>query len=43
MYGYFTSYGYMGLVDGRWMLFATDAEYVEYCEDNDKQRKEDCE
>lgn len=27
MYGYFVSYGYMGLVNGVWMLFATEAEY----------------
>ena len=30
MYGYFVSYGYMGLVNGDWMLFATEAEYQEY-------------
>lgn len=30
MYGYFTSYGYRGLVQNEWMLFATEAEYVEY-------------
>lgn len=30
MYGYITSYGYLGLVDGQWMLFATEAEYHEY-------------
>lgn len=30
MSGYYTSYGYMGLVSGRWMLFATEAEYYEY-------------
>lgn len=30
MYGYFVSYGYMGLVNGVWMLFATEAEYKEY-------------
>jgi len=33
MYGYQTAYGYMGLVDGRWMLFATEAEYHEYLSD----------
>lgn len=30
MYGYMTSYGYLGLVDGQWMLFATETEYREY-------------
>ena len=30
MYGYFVSYGYMGLVNGVWMLFATEPEYQEY-------------
>ncbi len=30
MKGYVTSDGYMGLVDGRYMLFATEAEYYEY-------------
>lgn len=30
MNGYFTSYGYMGFVDDRWMLFATETEYYEY-------------
>ena len=30
MYGYFVSYGYMGLVNGVGMLFATEAEYQEY-------------
>lgn len=30
MDGYYTSYGYMGLVNGNWMLFATDSEYYEH-------------
>lgn len=30
MKGYVTSNGYMGLVDGRYILFATEAEYYEY-------------
>lgn len=30
MYGYPISCGYKGLVDGKWMLFATEAEYHEY-------------
>lgn len=31
--GYFTPYGYMGLVDGEWMLFATEQDYYEYLDD----------
>lgn len=34
MSGYLTSYGYMGLVVGQWMLFATEAEYYEYINDS---------
>lgn len=30
MYGYITPYGYMGMVNGIWMLFASDTEYHEY-------------
>lgn len=30
MEGYLTSYGYMGYVAGRWMLFVTESEYYEY-------------
>lgn len=30
MNGYLTSYGYMGLVAERWILFATEAEYYDY-------------
>lgn len=30
MYGYETSFGYKGMVCGKWMLFAMDAEYHEY-------------
>lgn len=30
MYGYIVDAGYMGLVDGEFMLFATEAEYKEY-------------
>lgn len=33
MTGYYTSYGFMGLVDGEYMLFATYDEYVEYVTD----------
>ena len=30
MKGYVTSSGYMGLVDGQWILFATEFDYLEY-------------
>jgi hypothetical protein len=30
MKGYVTSAGYMGLVGGHWMLFATESDYYEY-------------
>ncbi len=30
MYGYLTSFGYVGLVEGKWMQFPTEAEYREY-------------
>lgn len=30
--GYFTSYGYMGLVNNEWMLFVSEDEYYEYLE-----------
>lgn len=33
MYGYPVSYGCRGLVNGEWMLFATEAEYREYLEE----------
>lgn len=29
-YGYYTSYGYNGLVNGKYMLFSTENEYIEY-------------
>lgn len=32
MKGYVTSNGYMGLVNGRYMLFASEEEYREYVE-----------
>ena len=34
MWGYYTSYGYMGNVNGRMRLFATETEYREWYEDN---------
>lgn len=30
MYGYSTPYGFKGLVNSKWMLFSTEAEYHEY-------------
>lgn len=32
MKGYITSDGYMGLVDGRYILFASEEDYMEYLE-----------
>lgn len=33
MKGYHTGKGYMGLVDGRYVLFASEADYYEYLND----------
>lgn len=33
MKGYVTSNGYMGYVDGQYILFASDKEYFEFLED----------
>ena len=33
MKGYHTSNGYMGYVDGKYILFASDKEYFEFMED----------
>lgn len=30
MKGFYTSYGYMGYVDGRYKLFATESDYIDY-------------
>lgn len=32
MKGYITANGYMGLVEGRYMLFASEEDYQEYLE-----------
>ncbi len=32
MKGYVTANGYMGLVEGRYILFASENEYLEYVE-----------
>ena len=36
MRGYFTAVGFYGLVDGRYMLFASEAEYYEYLENEEE-------
>ena len=33
MKGYYTSYGYMGYINGKYKLFATETEYKEYMEE----------
>ena len=33
MKGYITASGYMGLVDGRYILFASEADYRDYIEE----------
>lgn len=33
MKGYHTAEGYMGLVDGKYILFASEADYREYVEE----------
>ncbi len=33
MKGYPVDFGYMGLVDGKYQMFATEQEYYEYFED----------
>jgi len=35
MKGYTTGSGYMGLVNGKYMLFASEDEYIAYIEDED--------
>ena len=34
MYGYPVSSGYKGWVNGKWVLFSTEAEYHEYMEES---------
>ena len=38
MKGYFISDGYMGFVNGRYLLFASEADYREYMEDQNIKR-----
>lgn len=33
MKGYYNGTGYMGYVDGQWVLFASEQDYREYMED----------
>ena len=33
MKGYYNNSGYMGYVDGRWVLFASEGDYMDYMED----------
>ena len=33
MRGYFTSSGFRGFVNGEWMLFASESDYIEYIEE----------
>lgn len=33
MKGYHTANGYMGMVDGKYILFASEEDYLEYLED----------
>lgn len=37
--GYFVSYGYKGYVNGRYMLFASDAEYLKYISEQDDRKE----
>lgn len=34
MKGYFVSNGYMGLINGRYMLFESESEYFEYMKED---------
>ena len=36
MEGYFTSIGYFGYAEGRWMLFATESDYYEFMDGDDR-------
>lgn len=35
MKGYDTASGYMGYIDGRYVLFASEAEYADYMEEEE--------
>ena len=32
MKGYYNNAGYMGYMEGRWMLFASESDYLDYME-----------
>jgi len=36
MKGYLTATGYMGYVDGRYVLFANETDYIEYIDSSEK-------
>ncbi len=36
MKGYYVTYGYMGYVDGQYRLFASEEDYCDYMEEDDK-------
>lgn len=38
LYGYFTPSGYMGLVSGRWMLFSTETDYIDYLQEGNNEQ-----
>lgn len=37
MHGYFTSVGYMGWVSGKWMLFSTETDYIDYLQEGNNE------
>ena len=37
MKGYYNNVGYMGKVDGQWVLFASEQDYREYMEAQDEE------
>lgn len=39
-YGYPVASGYMGYVNGQYMLFATEEEYYDYCKDQEEVQDE---
>jgi len=40
MKGYVTATGYMGLVNGRYLLFCSESDYVEYMTESEEQSAE---
>ena len=36
MKGYYNASGYMGYVEGRWVLFASESDYRDYMDDRDE-------